>query len=61
MFKIISKFLLILELDQKKKLTLLLLLSFVAAILEMLGLSLFIPIVILQIIKQMFFFSIRTT
>ena len=45
MFKIISKFLLILELDQKKKLSFLLLLSFVAAILEMLGLSLFIPII----------------
>ena len=47
MFKIISQFLQILEPYQKKKLFFLLFLSFVAAILEMLGLSLFIPIITL--------------
>lgn len=46
MIKTISKFFLILELPQKKKLILLLLLSFVAALLEMFGLSLFIPVII---------------
>jgi ABC-type bacteriocin/lantibiotic exporter with double-glycine peptidase domain len=46
MIKIISKFFFILELPQKKKLTLLLLLSFVAGLLEMFGLSLFIPVII---------------
>lgn len=45
MFKIISKFLLILQPYQKKKLFFLLFLSSVAAILEMVGLSLFIPII----------------
>jgi ABC-type bacteriocin/lantibiotic exporter with double-glycine peptidase domain len=45
MIKVIAKFFSILDLDQKKKLIFLLLLSFVAAILEMLGLSLFIPII----------------
>jgi len=45
MFKIISKFILILEPNQKKKLYFLIFLSSVAAILEMLGLSLFIPII----------------
>lgn len=45
MFKVISKFFSILELSQKKKLVILLFLSFVAAFLEMLGLSLFIPII----------------
>jgi len=45
MFKIISKFLLILQPYQKKKLFFLLFLSSFAAILEMVGLSLFIPII----------------
>lgn len=45
MIKIISKFLLILQPYQKKKLFFLLFLSSVAAILEMVGLSLFIPII----------------
>jgi len=45
MFKVISKFFSILELSQKKKLVILLFLSFIAAFLEMLGLSLFIPII----------------